>query len=202
MTEMSDNEIRGIFMKIHILTIVIILLFSGCASIKKDMDKGKLGNDKTAPKKEVSPEAERRKIAELEGLNEWFNFRYAQNKVQRTTTFKQPYPFGSIYFEMYYDEAIVKDYLFYDGKIHTDRGWVQNQRTALWEKKADKSEPVQEGVLYINTAYKVAIYYYPRKEDRDFDVFRVRIKSDGERTEGAKPEGGKTESAKPGSAKK
>jgi len=190
-------------MKIHILTLIVLILLSNCASIKKDIDKDKLKKDKADQKNEVSYEAEKEKIAYLERIGIWCDFRYPQNRVQRNVPFTQPYPFGSLYFEMSYDEELVKIYHSVDEKVHTDRGWVQNQKTGLWEeKKTGKVEPVQTGVLYIHTSRKIAIYYYPRKDDRDYDVFKVEIKSRGAKSEVVKTEPAKTEPAKPKGAKK
>jgi len=187
-------------MKIYILAITIILLFSGCASIKKDLEKERLGNEKAEKKRERDAREEERKIAELSRLSDWFSFPYAFNKVQKIVPFIQKYPFGNIYFEMYFDENEVKRYEYYDIRLHIDLGWEQNPRTAEWEKKKEKSEPIRDGVLYINPAMKVAIFYYPRKEG-EFDVFKVRIKSQTADTEAAKPGDAKPGAAKPGDAK-
>jgi len=184
-------------MKKYMLPIAILILFSGCASIKKDLEKERLGNEQIAKKKERDAQEEERKIAYLSKLNDWFSYIYAYNRVQRLVPFTNPYSFGNIYFEMYYDENEVKNYYYYDQKLHVDLGWVQNQRTALWER-TEKSKPVNPGVLYINPAAMLAIYYYPRQEDREFDVFKVRIKS---RAEIDKPGDAKPGEAKPGAAK-
>jgi len=148
-------------MKIQLLTIVIVLLLSGCKSIQKDINTEKLGKDKTEQKKEVDPQLDQ-KIAALEQLNDWFSYPVAQNRVQKSgSTIKQEYSRGGIYFEMYYDENEVKNYAYFDRKL---RGDLQR-----------KGQTVKEGLLYINPADKAALYYYPRK-DGEFDVFKVRIK--------------------------
>jgi len=149
-------------MRIHLLAIILILLFSGCASIRQDLDSEKLGKEKTEPKKEIDPQLDQ-KIAALEQLNDWFSYPVAQNRVQKTgNTLRQEYSRGGIYFEMYYDENELKNYAYYDRKLRGDIG--------------RKGQSIREGVLYINPADKVALYYYPRKEG-EFDVFKVRIKS-------------------------
>jgi hypothetical protein len=147
-------------MKIYMLPIVIIMLFSGCASMKKDMNKDKLGNKKAEQIKE-DPQLEQ-KIAALNELNDWFSYPVAQNRVQKTgATITLPYSRGGIFFEIYYDENEVKNYAYYDRKL---RGDLQR-----------KGQAVKEGMLYINPADKASVYYYPRK-DGEFDVFKVRIK--------------------------
>jgi hypothetical protein len=184
-------------MKIRILALIIVILFSGCASIKKDIDKDKLAKDKADKKNEVSAEAEKEKIAYLERIGIWCDFRYPQNRVQRNVPFTQPYPFGTLYFEMSYDDELVKNYDWIDKKVHEDKGWVQSQKTGLWEeKKTGKVEPVQPGVLYIHTSRKLAIYYYPRRDDRDYDVFKVDIKSRAAKSEVVKTEPAKTNTKK------
>jgi len=189
-------------MKISILTLIFIILLSGCASIKKDIDKDKLGKDKAEQKNEVSPEAEKEKITYLERIGIWCDFRYPQNRVQRNVPFTQPYPFGTLYFEMSYNDELLKNYDWIDKKVHEDKGWVQSQKTGLWEeKKTGKVEPVVKGVLYIHTSNKLAIYYYPRKDDRDYDVFKVEIKSRGGKSEVVKTEPAKSEPAKSKDAK-
>jgi uncharacterized protein YceK len=145
-------------MKIHLLTIVIILSLSGCASTQKDTNNEK---DKTEQKKETSSQADQT-IAQLEQLNEWFSYPVAQNKIQKTgNAIRQDYSRGGVYFEMYYDENEVKNYAYFDRKL---RGDLQR-----------KGQTVREGLLYINPADKAAIYYYPRK-DGEIDVFKLRIK--------------------------
>jgi len=191
MTEMNDNHNSGLFMKIHLLAIVIILLFSGCALNKKNVKDDKSAKEKAAPK--IDPQIDR-KIVELGRLNDWFSYIVARNKVQKSLAFTQPYFRSGIYFEMYYDEEELKNYYYYDQKLHVDLGWVQNQRTALWEKTA-KSKPINEGVLYINPATKVALYYYPNK-DGEFDVFLVRIKKVEPPPEPVTPEDPKAKDAK------
>jgi hypothetical protein len=186
-------------MKIHILAIAIIILLSGCASIKKDLEKERLGNEKIAKKKERDAREEERKITELSRLSDWFSYRYAFNKVQRMSPFTQPYSFGNIYFEMYYDENEIKTPDYYDIRLHVDLKWVQNPRTAEWEM-TEKGQPIHEGVLYINPALKIAVYYYPRR-DGEFDVFKVRIKSQTPKAEDAKPGDTKPGAAKPGDTK-
>ena len=186
-------------MKIHILAIAIIILLSGCASIKKDLEKERLGNEQIAKKKERDAQAEQDKIAYLSRLSDWFSYVYPYTRVQKLTPFTQPYSFGNIYFEMYYNENEMKTPDYYDIRLHVDLKWVQNQRTAVWEK-TEKSQPINDGVLYINPAMKIAIYYYPRK-DGEFDVFKVRIKSQGPKVEDAKPGDAKPGAAKPGAAK-
>jgi len=149
-------------MRIYLLPIILIIFLSGCASIKKDIDSEKLGQEKTEPKKVVDPQLDQ-KIAALNELNEWFSYPMAQNRIQKgSNTIKQEYSRGGIYFEMYYDENEMKNYPFYDRLLRGD----------LSRKKLT----VLEGILYINPAVKIALYYYPRKEG-EFDVFKVRIKS-------------------------
>jgi len=150
-------------MKIHLLAIVLIIFLTGCKSIQNDINKQKLGTDKTEQKKVVDPQLDQ-KIAALEQLNDWFSYPYAQNKIQKTgNTIRQEYSRGGIYFEMYFDENEVKNYGYYDNKL---RGDLQR-----------KGQTVKEGLLYINPAEHngTALYYYPRK-DGEFDVFKVRIK--------------------------
>jgi len=178
-------------MKIYTLAIVIILLFSGCALNKKNVIDDKSANEKEVPK--TDPQIDR-KIVELGRLNDWFSYIVARNKVQKTLAFTQPYFRSGIYFEMYYDEEQLKNYYYYDQKLHVDLGWVQNQRTALWER-TEKSKPINEGVLYLNPATKVALYYYPNK-DGEFDVFLVRIKKVEPPPEPVKPEDPKAKDAK------
>ncbi|MDR2922414.1 MAG: lipoprotein [Treponema sp.] len=164
-------------MKKHILTAVIIILLSGCTSMKKDIDSAKLGKVDTEQKKEkemADPASIDKKIGELERLNDWFSYPLAQNKIQKTgSPVIQPYSQGGIYFEVYYDENELKNYDYYDRKIHVDFAWKLDPVDKVWEKTAS-SKPIQEGLLYINPAYKVAIYYYLRQEGA-FDVFKVRI---------------------------
>jgi hypothetical protein len=105
---------------------------------------------------------------------------------------------------MSYDSELEynNSYVEIDRKVHTDKGWVQNPKTVLWEeKKTGKVEPVVKGVLYIHTSRKVAIYYYPRKDDRDYDVFKVEIKSRGAKSEVVKTEPAKSKDAKPNTKK-
>jgi len=167
-------------MKIYMLPIVIIILFSSCMSLKKDINSGKLAKDKPEPKKEaVDPEIDQ-KLAALERLNDWFSYPVAQNRVQKTGTFSQPYSRGGIYFEMYYDEKEVKNYAYYDYKLRGDLG--------------RKGQSVKEGILYLNPADKAAVYYYPKKEG-EFDVLKVRIKK-MEPVPETVPEPAKTKNAK------
>jgi len=155
MIRTNYNIIRRQFVKIRLLTIVIIILLSGCASNQKDINSGK-----TEPPKE-DPRVDQQ-IAALEQLNDWFSYPMAQNRVQKTGgAITQPYLRGSIYFEIYYDENEVKNYAYYDRKL---RGDLQR-----------KGQSVIEGILYLNPADKAALYYYPRK-DGEFDVFKVRVK--------------------------
>jgi len=130
--------------------------------MQKDIDREKLGKDKTEQKKEVDPQLEQ-KIAALNQLNEWFSYPVAQNRVQRSeVTIRQEYSRSGIYFEIYYDENELKNYPYYDRLL---RGDLKR-----------RNQPLREGIFYLNPAAKVAIYYYPRK-DGEFDVFKVRIKS-------------------------
>jgi len=167
-------------MKIYMLPIVIIMLFSGCMSMKRDINSEKLANDKPGQKKEVIDPQIDQKIAALEYLNDWFSYPVAQNRVQKTGAFSQPYSRGGIYFEMYYDEKEVKNYAYYDYKLRGDLG--------------RRGQSVKEGILYINPADKAAIYYYPKKEG-EFDVLKVRIKK-VEPVPEPVPEPAKTKSAK------
>jgi hypothetical protein len=181
------NINRRLYMKIYLLTIVIILLLSGCKSMQKDIDKEKLGKDKTEQKKEVDPQLDQ-KIAALDQLNDWFSYPVAQNRVQKGgNPIIVPYSRGSIYFEIYYDENEVKNYGYFDRKL---RGDIKR-----------KGQDVKEGLLYINPADKAALYYYPRK-DGEFDVFKVRIKKEGDNSESVKPEAAKPEAPKSEAPKK
>jgi hypothetical protein len=154
-------------MKKPMLTIVIILLLSGCTSIRNDIDSEKIGKDKPVPKKETDPQLDQ-KIAALEQLNDWFSYPVAQNRVQKSgASIIVPYSRGSIYFEMYYDENELKNYAYFDRKLNGD---IKR-----------KGQTVQEGFLYINPADKIALYYYPRK-DGEFDVFKVRIQKEGSKS--------------------
>jgi len=151
-------------MKKTVFTVVIILLFAGCTSIRKDIDKERIGKappPEAKAKKESNQEMEK-KISELEQLNDWFSYPMAQNRVQKSGGgLRQEYSRGGIYFEMYYDENELKNYAYYDRKLRGDIG--------------RKGQSVKEGILYINPADKVAVYYYPNKEG-EFDVFKVNIK--------------------------
>jgi len=186
-------------MKKYILTAVIMMLLSGCASMRRDIDNERIGNVKPEPKKE-SPITIEKKIKQLERLNDWFSYPVARSKIQKTGgPIRQAYSRGGIYFELYYDENELKNYYFYDQKLHVDLGWVQNQKTAIWER-TEKSKTIREGLLYINPANKVGMYYYPG-QDGLFDVFKLRIKIDSDATEEAKPDPAKPGDAKPGDAK-
>jgi hypothetical protein len=174
-------------MKIHLLTIVIIILLSGCASIRNDINSEKLAKDKVEAVKKPDPKLDQ-KIAELEQLNEWFAYPMAQNRLQKTgSPIKQPYSRGGIYFEIYFDESEVKNYIYYDLKLRDD---IQR-----------RGQHVKEQILYINPALKVSIYYYPRR-DGEFDVFKVRIKKEEPVSEPVKTEPAKTDNTKPKNAKK
>jgi len=151
-------------MKIPVLTVVIVILLSGCTSMRNDIDKERIGNTpppEVKAKKESNQEIEE-KISALERLNDWFSYPIAQNRVQKSgNTLKQEYSRGGIYFEMYYDENERKNYAYFDRKL---RGDINR-----------KGQSIKEGILYINPADKAAVYYYPNKEG-EFDVFKVNIK--------------------------
>ena len=179
-------------MKKYILAVVIIMALSGCASIKKDRDKDIIG--KTTEQKKEPDIAIEKKIRILERLNDWFSYPVAKNKVQRTgNPIRQPYSRGGIYFELYFDPEELRNYDYFDHKLHVDYGWKQDEIYGNWER-TETSKTIREGLLYINPAYKIGMYYYPGQEGA-FDVFKVRIKSDSD-SEGAKTEGAKTETAK------
>jgi len=163
-------------MKKNILTVIILLLLSGCTSMRKDIDKERIGKTPPEPAKmKETGQSMEEKISALERLNEWFSYPMARSKVQKGgTTITQPYSKEGIYFEVYYDENELKNYAFYDRKLHTDYAWKVNVANNTYEKTA-ASKPIQEGLLYINPAYKTAIYYYPG-QGGEFDVFKVRIK--------------------------
>jgi hypothetical protein len=187
-------------MKKYILTAIIILLVSGCTSMKKDMDNEKIGKVNTEQKREMDVTTEK-KIKQLETLNDWFSYPVAQNKIQRSgNPIIQPYSRGGIYFEVYFDPEKLKDYDYYDHKLHVDLKWKLDELNGTWERTAN-SKTIREGLLYINPAYKVGMYYYPG-QDGAFDVFKVRIKFDSDNSEDAKPEPAKPEPAKPKGAKK
>ena len=189
----------------YFLIAIIILLVSGCSSMKKDMDNEQIGKVNEEQKKEIDVTVER-KIRQLERLNDWFSYPVARNKIQRSgNSIKQPYSRGSIYFELYYDPEELKHYDYYDHKLHIDYAWKRDEIYGTWER-TENSKTIREGLLYINPAYKAALYYYPG-QDGAFDVFKVRIKSDSDNPEDVKPEpakpgGAKSEPAKPGGAKK
>jgi len=167
-------------MKKHILITIIILLVSGCASMKKDIDNEKIGKVNTEQKKEMDITTEK-KIKQLEGLNDWFSYPVAQNKIQKSgNPIIQPYSRGGIYFEVYYDPEKLKDYDYYDHKLHADFKWKQNEFDGTWER-TENSKTIREGLLYINPAYKTAMYYY-RGGEGTFDVFKVHIKYTEEQT--------------------
>jgi hypothetical protein len=139
--------------------------------MQKDIDKGKTGGQKLQQKTETDAQIDE-KIARLEKTNEWFGYPAADSRMQaKGIAFRQPYQQGKIDFEIYHDENEIKNYDYYNGKIHTDFGWV---RDGDGFRPTDRSKPVKEGLLYINPAYKVAIYYF-RKGDGTFNVFKVRI---------------------------
>jgi len=185
-------------MKIYMIPLVILILFSSCKSIQKDIDKGKLEKDKVEQKKEVDPKLDQ-KIAALDQLNDWFSYPVARNKVNRGgNKIIIPYSRGSIYFEIYWDEGQLMNYRYYDRKLKGDIG--------------RKGHAIQEGLLYINPADKAALYYYPH-QDGEFDVFKVQIKKEGDnnievdkkeadKKDGDKKEGDKKEDAKKPSDKK
>jgi len=161
-------------MKKYLLTAIIITLLSGCASMRKDRDKEMIGKVDTKPQKETEQSLEK-KISQLEKLNDWFSYPVAQNKVQKTgSPIIQPYSRGGIYFEIYYDEKELKNYDYYDHKLHVDYAWKIDETDGTWVKM-ENSKSIHEGLLYINPAYKVAMYYY-RGENGAFDVFKVNIK--------------------------
>ena len=161
-------------MKKYIFTAVIIMLLSGCASMRRDIDDERIGNVKPEPKKE-SPISIEKKIKQLEVLNDWFSYPVARSKIQRTgNPIRQPYSRGGIYFELYYDPEELKRYDYYDHKLHVDYKWKLDEFYGTWEK-TEFSKSIREGLLYINPAYKAAIYYYPGQQGA-FDVFRIRIK--------------------------
>ena len=164
-------------MKTFMLITLIMMTLSGCKSLRKDIDSAKMGNAKVVepPKKTESSVSVESKVAELERLNDWFSYPVARNKVQKSgSPIVQPYSQGSIYFEVYYDENELKNYEYYDRKLHIDFAWKKGA-DGSWEKTAN-SKKVQEGLLYINPAYKIAMYYYPG-QDGAFDVFKVNIKT-------------------------
>jgi len=161
-------------MKIPVLIVVIVILFSGCASMRKDINSEIMGKTAPEPKKGPDPLMEK-KISELEKLNDWFSYPMARSKVQKAgSPIIQPYSREGIYFEVYYDESELKNYAFYDRKLHTDYAWKLNETDNTWEKTG-ASKPIREGLLYINPAYKTAMYYYPG-QGGTFDVFKVRMK--------------------------
>jgi len=161
-------------MKKYMLIAVIMTLLSGCASTQKAKANEPAEKADTEQKKEADPAIEK-KIRQLERLNDWFSYPLAQNKMQKTgKPIIQPYSRGGIYFEVYYDAEELKNYDYYDRKLHTDYGWKKNEIDGDWERTAN-SRTIQEGLLYINPASKAAIYYY-KGGDGTFDVFKVRIK--------------------------
>jgi len=161
-------------MRKYLLTAVVMTLLSGCASMIKDINSERIGNVKAEPKKE-SPITIEKKIKQLERLNDWFSYPVARNKIQKSgNPIVQPYSQDGISFEMYFDENELKNYEYYDRKIHTDFAWKKGA-DGSWEKTGN-SKRLQEGLLYINPAYKIAMYYYPGQEGA-FDVFKVRIKT-------------------------
>jgi hypothetical protein len=167
-------SMKTLIMKTLMLTAVIMMTLSGCKSLRKDIDSAKMGNAKAEPPKKAELSVEN-KVAELERLNDWFSYPVARNKMQKSgSPIVQPYSQGSIYFEVYYDENELKNYEYYDRKLHTDFAWKKGA-DGTWEKTAN-SKKIQEGLLYINPAYKVAMYYYPG-QDGAFDVFKVVIKT-------------------------
>jgi len=148
-------------MKKIMLAVVIMVLFSGCASMRKDVNNKTTEKTAPEPKKQADPSIEK-KMSELENLNDWFSYPVAQSKILKYgNPIIQPYLREGIYFEMYYDEEQLKNYPYFDHKLKGDIG--------------RKGQTVKEGFLYINPADKAALYYYPRKEG-EFDVFKVRIK--------------------------
>jgi len=148
-------------MKKIMLAVVIVILFSGCTTTRKDVNNKT--TDKTAPEPKKGPDPSIEKnISELEKLNEWFSYPVAHSKIQKYgNPIIQPYLREGIYFEIYYDESELKNYAFFDGKL---RGDLKR-----------KGRTVQEKFLYINPADKRALYYYPGREGA-FDVFKVNIK--------------------------
>jgi len=161
-------------MKKYILIAVIMTLLSGCASTQKAKNNKTAKKADTEQKKETDPAIER-KIRLLDRLNDWYSYPVAQNKIQKSgKPLIQPYSRGGIYFEIYYDADELKNYDYYDRKLHVDYGWKRNGTDGTWEMTAN-SKPIQEGLLYINPANKTAIYYY-KEGDGSFDVFKVRIK--------------------------
>jgi len=161
-------------MKLPVLTVVILVLLSGCSSMRKDINNEIIGKTAPEPQKGPDPKLEK-KISELEKLNDWFSYPMARNKVQKGgNPIIQPYSRDGVYFEIYYDESEKKNYAYYDRKLHTDYAWKKNIEDDTWEETG-ASKPIKEGLLYINPAYKTAMYYYPGQEGA-FDVFKVRMK--------------------------